>query len=104
MLFGNRWITELHATDRAGNRAAGALLAVPAAFVSAVVLGVLIRSADVNSIGAGIAVGALVWSAFAVAIHLPAFYLEHAPVRTAIDVGHKLVVYVLMGAIIGAWQ
>jgi hypothetical protein len=104
VMFGNRWIEELDAGDRAEGRAAGALLAVPAALVTAIVFGVLIRSADVHSLGLGVVVGLMVWAAFAVAIHLPAFYLERAPVRTAIDVGHKLIVFVLMGAIIGGWR
>ena len=104
LMFGNRWVQELDAGDRAESRVAGALLAVPAALATAVALGVLIRSTDVHSLGMGVVIGLLVWGAFAVAIHLPAFYLEHAPVRTAIDVGHKPIVYVLIGAIIGGWH
>ena len=102
LLFGTQWLRALDVSDAEGGRAAGALLALPASFVAALVLGILIRSAGVSSAPGGAAVGALVWIAFSVAIHLPAMFLERAPTRAVIDAGHKLAVYVVMGAIIGA--
>ena len=103
ILFGTRWLQELHVANPEASRAVGALLALPAAFVAALVLGLLIRSAGVSSAAGGAGMGVIVWGGFGIAIHLPAIFLERAPARTAIDAGHKFVVYVAMGAIIGAW-
>ena len=102
-LFGNDWLKELHVGDRPVSRSTGALLAIPAAVGSALILGILIESIGSATPLKGVCIGFLIWLGFAVAIHLPAIYLEHAPRRFLIDAGHKLVVFVAMGAALGAW-
>lgn len=102
--FGNTWIKELDANPKQLNPAAGALLAIPASVIAALGMGVLVASSHVSSVYGGIGIALIVWLAFAVAIHLPAAYLEQAPKRFLIDTGHKLLVYMLMGAILGVWH
>jgi len=104
LVFGRVWLRELHASELPQSRAVGALLAIPASLGAAFGLGVLIASTHADTLWRGIVLASLVWLAFAVAIHLPAAYLEHAPRRFAIDIGHQLVVFLTMGSILGAWH
>jgi hypothetical protein len=103
VLFAEAWLRELRATDAPKSRTMGAILALPTVFVVACVLGMIVRAAGATTAPEGMAVGALVWVAFAFAVHVPAAYLEGAPRRFLIDAGHKLVLYVVMGAILALW-
>lgn len=101
LLFATPWMEELKVQDQSTNRVMGAAVAIPQSLLSAFVLGTLLASARVTDAGHGILFGLLVWLGFCVAVHLPAAYLEGAPRRFAIDIGHKLAICVAMGAILG---
>lgn len=102
LLFGRAWMRELHVNESEQSRTAGVLLAIPQSWGAAFVLGTLIASAHIRDAGRGLVVGLLVWAGFSVAMHLPAAYLERAPRRFLIDIGHKFVACAAMGLILGA--
>ena len=104
-VFGTSWLRALAISDQDAARTRGPNigLAFVATLMTAYVLGLFVRFAGAATALDGIAIGFLVWLAFAFAMHLPAAYLERAPRKFLIDVGHKLVVYLVMGAILAVW-
>jgi hypothetical protein len=104
-VFGTSWLRALAISDSeaAKTRVSGIGLAFVGTLVTAYVLGVFVRFAGATSALDGIVIGFLSWLAFAFAIHLPAANLERNPRKFLIDVGHKFVAYLVMGAILSVW-
>ena len=104
-VFGTAWLRALSISDEdaAKTRGVGIALAFIATLVTAYILGLFVRFAGATSALEGAAIGFLAWLAFAVAVHLPAVNLERQPRRFLIDIGHKLTLYTVMGAILAIW-
>jgi hypothetical protein len=73
--------------------------------VLAFVVALLARVAGVSSVGAGAALGLLLWIGPAMAIGATAWIASDKPLGAfAIDWAYQLVFLVMMGAIIGGWR
>jgi len=103
--FGKAWlrVQAISDQDAAKTQGVGVALAFVATLATAYVLGLFVRFAGATTPVEGATIGLLAWLAFAVAIHLPAANLERKPEKFLIDIGHKLAVYVVMGAILAIW-
>lgn len=104
-IFGNRWL-RLLGTDPAIMRRSTApiLLALVAALATACLLAFLIAWSGAAGPLEGAWVGFVAWAAFCIAIELPRENLERRLAVFLIGSGHKLLLAVAMGAILGAWR
>lgn len=71
----------------------------------AAVLGVLFASVGINSLGAGVTMGLLLWLGVALPIGITAWIASEKPFGAyAIDLAYQLVFLLMVGAILGAWR
>ncbi len=71
----------------------------------AAVLGILFASVGINSLGAGVTMGLLLWLGVALPIGITAWIASEKPFGAyAIDLAYQLVFLLMVGAILGAWR
>jgi len=104
--FAKAWMAAVgKKPDDLGNPAAALSMTAVNTLVEAAVLAVVVGSAGVASIVGGALVGVMVWLGFVVTAHLLGVFFEGRSLTlVAIDAGHQLFTYMVMGAVLGAWR
>ena len=102
LLFGKARMGELRVTGEP-SRSPGAILAIPASLAPSFRLGVILASAKVTELPPSLLVAVIVWACFTDAIELPGLVLERAPLKLAIGVDHKLLVYLGFAPVFALW-
>ena len=105
-VFGKTWMTLLGKTDdwvrKNRNRSIG--LGFLANLLTAYFLGLFIASLGSANWADGIEVAFLAWIAFPAAVHFTSYIFEGRPGKLfGIDLAHSLVIFLVMGAILGMW-
>lgn len=111
LLFGKQWMQLMNINLAAMNKpemkkkaTRGYVIMFIALLVMAYVLAHFVDYADANSIGEGILAGFWIWLGFLATTMLGSFLWEDKPLALyLINVGHYLVVLLVMGAILAAW-
>ena len=104
-VLGKTWMTLLGKTeeDWKKNRNRAIAFGFLANLLTAALLGVFVKAFSAADWLDGAEVGFLAWLAFALSIHFTSYVFENRPVKLfGIDVSHQLVIFVVMGAILGA--
>ena len=106
-VFGRTWMTLLKKTDEdwKNNRMKAIVVGFIANLITAYLLGVFLRFAGALDWVDGIEVALLAWLAFAFTYHLSTWAFEGRPGKLfGIDLSHSLVIFIVMGAILGMWH
>lgn len=105
-VFGNAWMTDLgkRREDFTGSPAKSMGLTFVTTLLTAIALAWLIRLLGAYTLVAGIKVGLLVGVAFvATSYWSDGLFAETRSRLIAITAGHRVVMFVIMGAILGQW-
>ena len=106
-VFGNAWMTDLGKTraDFKGSPARAMGLSFVTTLLSAFALAWLIRLTGAMSLMGGLKVGLLVGLGFiATSYWSDSLFAETKPRLVAITAGHRIVMFAVMGAILGMWR
>lgn len=83
----------------------GYVVAAVSALVRAYVLAVFIKTLGAFNAAEGVGIAIIVWAAFVVTFAAVTYMFSKRPLKLfLIDAGHELVLYVVIGAILGGWQ
>ncbi|MBI3840951.1 MAG: DUF1761 domain-containing protein [Thaumarchaeota archaeon] len=105
-VMGKTWMTLLGKTEESfrKNRNRSVVFGFLANLLTAYLLGVFVKSLLSANWLDGAEVGFLAWLAFAFSIHFTSYVFEGRPVKLfAMDAVHQLVIFVVMGVILGIW-
>lgn len=106
LLFARPWMRAAGRTpeDLTGASLGYALSAV-AAVVTSYALARIVRWAEVDDLWNGALIGALVWIGFvATVLAVNTYFGGRSRALWAIDAGYQLLAFLVMGAILGAWD
>lgn len=105
-VFGKMWMTLLKMTEEDARKRRNKAIVVGffANLLTAYLLGVFVLFAGASDLVAGAEVAFLAWLAFAFSYHLTGWVFENRPPKLfGIDVVHSLIIFLVMGAILGVW-
>ncbi len=108
-LFAKPWMRAIGKTEEelraTGGAGIGYVLALVSWIVVAYVMSWIVDWAEANTVVEGVATGFLVWVGFvATTLAVNTVFGNRSRMLYLIDVGHFLVLFVVVGAIVGAWQ
>ena len=106
-VFGKTWLALLGKTEEWArkNRNKSIVFGFLANLLTAFLLGFFIASLGSHNWFDGVEVAFLAWLAFPAAIHFTSYVFEGRPGKLfGIDVVHSLIIFLVMGAILGYWS
>ncbi|QQG48804.1 MAG: DUF1761 domain-containing protein [archaeon] len=105
-VMGRMWMNLLGKNEEMlrKNRNKAIVFGFLANLLTAYLLGVFVKAFFAADWLDGAEVGFLAWLAFSFTIHFTSYIFEDRPVKLfGIDAAHQLVIFVVMGAILGIW-
>lgn len=105
-VFGKMWMMSLGKTEEwlKKNRNRSVVLGFIANLLTAYLLGVFVKSLGSASWADGAEVAFIAWLAFPLSIHFTSYVFEGRQSKLfGIDLVHSLIIFLVMGAILGVW-
>lgn len=105
-VLGKTWMATLGKTQEwfSKNRNRSIVLGLLGNLLTAYLLGVFVKTMGSAGLVDGAIVGFLAWLAFIASTHFTLYIFEGRPQKLfGIDLAHSLVIFLVMGAILGIW-